>query len=832
MSPLDLELQLRQHGSALRSLARDLVRDPHKADDLVQATLQCALDKPPRRPGPIGGWLTTVLRRLHLQGRRQDQRRAARERQVAQPEQVLSTADQYERKETLRQVTAAVFTLDEPYQTTLLLRYFEDLSPTDIAVRTKTSVATVKSRLQRGLLLLKARLDASLGDRDRWTRALCAATGLRLLTTTTILTTGALLMGPTTKIALGGVAALAVGAIVWTLLDNQPTPAQPAAPVAQSPVTATAAVSDLDAKGEAVDRVAVPDALPTDDALLHPFAYDLEVLVQDRLGLPVEGAKVLLAPLGCTLDEVPDRTDGNGVVHVHWRGRAASMPVVVSTSGDEAQNSMRQLTVASGAPVRVVLGGGGARKSRFRIVNGGDGGNLTLGFSGQGISSHGGTIKLEGLVLSLDSFADNPRMRAGLHPFASFGDVQLKPPEAGAEVSALTLVGGQNVSFTISGLSLDTDHGDQAPGLAPLPTKLEGIVYGEDGKPCAKCPVAWGTTQDHASDRTETDERGAFHFDNIPAGKLELRAGGNDAGLAHMTVAVMQGQTSTAEVQLRTEITVRGHALDADGKPLGGWRVEWVGTQTPWFDACTVADDGSFTLPNLPGGAGQLQLWHKDSDIRLPLAALGNVLPDNGDTELRFDAGTGVGRLQLEPLLPDGVDKGAVEVRLFQEDSGRGTTMPKLKKSNVFALGNLAAGWYRLEVGGPGLGWLDAGRHYVEGKGLVDLGRLPLGLASQVHLRFPAGTHFSSGDDKTGTALEIYRQRADCDVRIEEVEAGFRDPLPLPPGNYFAMWRSPTGAKGFTPFTVQAGRDTAVRCMDRDVQAWDAEASGPARERR
>ncbi|MFY9341654.1 MAG: sigma factor, partial [Planctomycetota bacterium] len=54
--------ELRRHASALRTLARDLLRDPHAADDVTQATLQEALRRQgDLRPGPLGGWLTRTL---------------------------------------------------------------------------------------------------------------------------------------------------------------------------------------------------------------------------------------------------------------------------------------------------------------------------------------------------------------------------------------------------------------------------------------------------------------------------------------------------------------------------------------------------------------------------------------------------------------------------------------------------------------------------------------------------------------------------------------------------------------------------------------------------
>lgn len=57
MSPIEQHLQT--HSRALHALARDLVGDQH-ANDLLQDTAVQALAAPPRRAGPLGGWLFSL----------------------------------------------------------------------------------------------------------------------------------------------------------------------------------------------------------------------------------------------------------------------------------------------------------------------------------------------------------------------------------------------------------------------------------------------------------------------------------------------------------------------------------------------------------------------------------------------------------------------------------------------------------------------------------------------------------------------------------------------------------------------------------------------------
>jgi RNA polymerase sigma-70 factor (ECF subfamily) len=55
-------------------------------------------------------------------------------------------------------------TLPEPQRAALVLRYQEDLTPDEIAATLQTPLATVKSHLQRGLKLLRAKAQSHLKE--------------------------------------------------------------------------------------------------------------------------------------------------------------------------------------------------------------------------------------------------------------------------------------------------------------------------------------------------------------------------------------------------------------------------------------------------------------------------------------------------------------------------------------------------------------------------------------------------------------------------------------------------------------------------------------------
>lgn len=162
--------------NALRALARRLVRDEHDAEDAVQETWTRALASGPADHGGIGRWMETVLRNIVKDGFRGRGRRAARERMAAREEAVPSGTEILERMEVLRNLTTAAAELAEPYRSTLHLRYFEGLSPREIARRTGVPKETVKTRLRRGLDLLRKRLDRESGSRDAWCSVLLPMT--------------------------------------------------------------------------------------------------------------------------------------------------------------------------------------------------------------------------------------------------------------------------------------------------------------------------------------------------------------------------------------------------------------------------------------------------------------------------------------------------------------------------------------------------------------------------------------------------------------------------------------------------------------------------------
>ena len=252
---------LLEHGPRLRALARQLVGE-ERADDLVQDAWLRAVER--GGDGTRWSWLGRVLRNLAFDRRRTDAARAERERAVARPE---AGSDEGARFAMHRELVAAIDRLEAPYRQAIVLRYFDALPPRRIAARLGVPVKTVKTRLHRGLALLREELDRRNGGREAWLAAMVplatAAPRAGALDGGSAL----LRVGPALELAL---AAAAVSAGIYVALPTKggAKPAGTAELVATVEEPVEAAASELATQGtrasssarEATPVVAAPPA--------------------------------------------------------------------------------------------------------------------------------------------------------------------------------------------------------------------------------------------------------------------------------------------------------------------------------------------------------------------------------------------------------------------------------------------------------------------------------------------------------------------------------------------------------------------------------------------
>lgn len=167
--------RLLRHEPAIRGLARRLVADVARADDVVQQAwleaLACDLEK----VASPKAWLATLVRRAASRLARGDARRERRERVVARREGdgEVGIAESLAREAARRQVVEALVSLEEPLRTTLVLRFLDGLPQREIAKRMGVPVETVHTRLRRGIESMRQQLDErNHGDARSWAFAL------------------------------------------------------------------------------------------------------------------------------------------------------------------------------------------------------------------------------------------------------------------------------------------------------------------------------------------------------------------------------------------------------------------------------------------------------------------------------------------------------------------------------------------------------------------------------------------------------------------------------------------------------------------------------------
>jgi RNA polymerase sigma factor (sigma-70 family) len=143
----------------LRRLARELLFDRSRTDDVVQEAWLAALRGGPPEGWSLGAWLAGTARRLSLNANRSDARVRRREAEVARTAhgEETATVEALSRIETLRALVDAVAALDEPYRETIVLRFLDELPPRPALawpeVRApRTSTSRCRSRARRARL--------------------------------------------------------------------------------------------------------------------------------------------------------------------------------------------------------------------------------------------------------------------------------------------------------------------------------------------------------------------------------------------------------------------------------------------------------------------------------------------------------------------------------------------------------------------------------------------------------------------------------------------------------------------------------------------------------
>ncbi len=554
----------------IRALARRLASEHATAEDLAQEACAAALAAPPRDPTRLRPWIASVMRNLAREWTRNAGRRDARERETARPEAEDGVDRVVERAQVHREMVEAVCALEEPFRTAVLLRFFENLAPRAIAARTGVPVATVHSRIGRGLAKLRERLGESHGP--RWLSAL-----LPLLEPTTpplILQIGVLALN--VKLLVGALVALLFGTIAAvTLFDRAATDAAPRA-AAQAPALATKTPDEsaqaLPAGGKGA-RTALVD--PLAPAAVPPASAPSSVLTSQRTiqgrvfdadGLAISGIDIAIGSSG---GEIVARSAQGGTFQFstaaeHGELFAAGSERMSVRPGLFGQATKQQPVIIF-APSLVCAG---------RV------------FDEQGVPLDGAQISFsmpKGFESRFGISLEGTHELGWATRSAQDGRFEFKTlPSVADATLRTTLDGYQALTIAAPRLSERTLDIVLTRPKSALAGSVRGVVLGPNGQAVKEARVALGLTS------VQTDRDGEFTIDlqrSVTADVLRaVKVGFQPATMDRPGDATGPRAGWPDHVELRLgppPLTITGRVVDHEHKALPGARV-WLSDPTPF----------------------------------------------------------------------------------------------------------------------------------------------------------------------------------------------------------------------------------------------------------
>ncbi|MEM7309952.1 MAG: sigma-70 family RNA polymerase sigma factor [Planctomycetota bacterium] len=839
---------LLSHAAGLRALVRRLVSDEHATEDVLQETWVAAIERGPGDAVPLAGWLRRVARNLALKRRRGDGRRFTRERGASRDERLASTQEVLAQRDSLRQVTEAVLGLDEPYQTVILCRYFQNQTPPEIAERLGVPVATVSSRLHRARERLRERLDeAAGGEREQWALALAACTGLGRPEAGLAGIPGGWAMQWKVLVGAASVAVITMGASVWS--DAEPAEpgaaGAPAGGAQEGDATVSAQLAAPERGEEAADeakqddpaRVAVGavgagGGVTVRSEPLPRFEYVLRGKIVDGSDLGMSGAQILLAPVEQPLN-VAGVTGSDGTFELRWRADAPRMDVALLVHPSSGPSALRRLTLDAGTEsLRLAMHGASFEQLHLRMTE------VQILFDVADAGRHDmeareeALRRLNELEFQLASERLSPPMGGWIFLAEDESGVRFRWPT----IEAIKRAEEQKKERDLALMALDQERAaqerlDQEHARVAVevqesydlvetrrrlveeenqlnaaePLRVTGTVYGESGAPVGGASVLALDGHGWIVQSTRTADDGRFALALTEPGNVRLRAGGGSFGIAERNLAVAAEDLGAAvswDPLLDRGREIEGTVVDAAGKPVRGLVVEVEGEQraSRWSDVAS-AEDGSFSIPNVPGG-GLLLVRAPSVSPHFPIHVVPSVWPD-APLEVRLpDEALVTGTVVVEGTKP--LDAGPYDVRLWQQSTGRGAWLHASDDADQHRLGRVPAGSYRVVVGTLGRGYADLGVVEVISGETVTL--TAPAFAPEGHVTWDA-----VADAELGAATWTLLQRGDDVaglVASGTLDQPFADPLPA--GAYLLAVDGAGLAAPARRFEVRSGETTRV----------------------
>lgn len=390
----------------MRRLVRRLVPDVAGVDDVMQEARLAALRRERAGEDVSRGWLVRVALNFARKRRRDDASRRAIERETARREAQPAVDEVAARLDAQRALAEELRLVPEPYRTTLVQHFFDGHSAARIARASGLPATTVRTRLARGLELLRERLDRRHGgDRRAWSLALAPLAlphvppwlDLPSAPLGTVVR-GALLMKGAVQLVAAGALVVAAGVGVWWGMSS------PEAASAPPRALASAVAPPQELEGARASTTAIEPNAPVERAAIAASAIDsaenepaavvapsrVEARIVDADLRPLLGARLVLdrddakpaaiqiavrtaaeSILEGSNESAASTRDGRVALDVHLASERASTRLHVEADGFASTflepHLVRGTTTSLGD---VVMRRGGAIRGRVEDVNG------------------------------------------------------------------------------------------------------------------------------------------------------------------------------------------------------------------------------------------------------------------------------------------------------------------------------------------------------------------------------------------------------------------------------------------------------------------------------
>ncbi|HEY5921738.1 MAG TPA: carboxypeptidase regulatory-like domain-containing protein, partial [Kofleriaceae bacterium] len=513
-------------------------------------------------------------------------RRERREQAVAVQEDVPSPEQLLARAQLQQKVNRLVLELHEPLRSTLLLRFFEGMSASEIARAQRIPAATVRSRLKDALDRIRAALDAEHGnDRRAWAVVLAPAPAA--VSHGTAASAGGLIMSTQVKVLIAVVVAalVIVGTRVAGLWGGDAT--EKPAPVAKTAPSSSAPVKPAEPTAASASARELPTIYDNDPK----GTLRLEGQVIDEHDSPVAHAMVAIDANPPMVVET--ESDGGfvfeGLIRRDYR--------IEATAGDRYAGPARLRLSDKPEPVTLRMRKGGSVEVT--------------------VTERAGGAPVKGAEVELRSWLSSLTWKATTN-----ADGIAKLTGIGAGWSPLVVrAKGYAQAAMMFGTSGNPDTVEHAALSLARGAALAGRVVDEKGKPVANARVVATSASeplpvvDPRRDGVVTGADGSFSIATLSAGTWRLTAIAGDYAPTTSTPFALDGDHARSGIELRllAGAVVRGTVKDPNGAPVPSAEVSvvvhgyvfWRTRRQAFTDA-----SGKFSIGGLAPRPVDVVAWH------------------------------------------------------------------------------------------------------------------------------------------------------------------------------------------------------------------------------